>query len=150
MALAGAALGMYAAVHHADVDREYARALTAMSSSSQLLIELGGVITALGLLTALSARIRISPIPGYLLAGLGFGKGGILPLATSEEFISTGAEIGVVLLLFTLGLEYTARERCLWVPITSSTSCHQAVFVDHATDLSLFSDAVQVEVDRLG
>ena len=38
----------------------------------------------------------------------------------------------------------------VWVPITSSTSCDQAIFVDHATDLSLFSDAVQVEVDRLG
>ena len=42
-----------------------------------------------------------------------------------------------------------AREN-LCVPITSSTSCDQPIFVDHATDLSLFSDAVQVEVDRLG
>jgi len=81
-----------------------------MHGTSQLLIELGAVIAALGLLAALSARVGISPIPLYLLAGLAFGKGGILPLATSEEFISTGAEIGVVLLLFTLGLEYTARE----------------------------------------
>jgi hypothetical protein len=39
---------------------------------------------------------------------------------------------------------------CLWVPITSSTSCDQPIFVDHATDLSLFSDAVLAEVDRLG
>jgi CPA2 family monovalent cation:H+ antiporter-2 len=81
-----------------------------MHNTSQLLIELGAVITALGLLTALSARVGISPIPLYLVAGLAFGKGGILPLATSEDFISTGAQIGVVLLLFTLGLEYTARE----------------------------------------
>ena|ERR1039457_4718859 len=36
------------------------------------------------------------------------------------------------------------------VPITSPTSCHQAIFVDQATDLSPSSDAVQVEVDRLG
>jgi CPA2 family monovalent cation:H+ antiporter-2 len=81
-----------------------------MHGTSQLLIELGAVITALGLLAALSARVGISPIPLYLLAGLAFGTGGILPLATSNEFISTGAEIGVVLLLFTLGLEYTANE----------------------------------------
>ena len=108
--LAGARLGRYPAVHHADVDLEHARALMGMHSTSQLLIELGGVITALGLLAALSARVKISPIPMYLLAGLAFGKGGILPLATSEEFISTGAEIGLVLLLFTLGLEYTAQE----------------------------------------
>jgi hypothetical protein len=37
----------------------------------------------------------------------------------------------------------------LCVPITSSTSCHQAIFVDQAIDLSLSSDAVQVEIDRL-
>ena len=42
------------------------------------------------------------------------------------------------------------RVGTLCVPITSSTSCDQAIFVDHATDVSLFSDAVQVEVDRLG
>jgi hypothetical protein len=38
----------------------------------------------------------------------------------------------------------------LWVPKTSSTSCDQAVFVDQATDMSPFSDAVLVEADRFG
>jgi len=77
---------------------------------SLLLVELGAVILSLGILGALSTRFGISPIPLYLIAGLAFGKGGLLPLATSEEFIATGAEIGVILLLFTLGLEYTASE----------------------------------------
>jgi CPA2 family monovalent cation:H+ antiporter-2 len=77
---------------------------------SSLLVELGAVILGLGLLAAVSSRFGVSPIPLYLLAGLAFGQGGVLPLATSEEFISTGAEIGVILLLFTLGLEYTAAE----------------------------------------
>src|ERR1022692_2248635 len=36
------------------------------------------------------------------------------------------------------------------VPITSSTSCDQAIFVDQATDASLFSDAVLVQIDRFG
>lgn len=75
-----------------------------------LLVELGAVLLGLGLLGALSIRFGISPIPLYLLAGLAFGHGGLVPLATSEEFIATGAEIGVILLLFTLGLEYTAAE----------------------------------------
>jgi monovalent cation:H+ antiporter-2, CPA2 family len=78
--------------------------------ASSILVELGAVILGLGLLAALSSRFGISPIPLYLLAGLAFGQGGVMPLATSEEFISTGAEIGVILLLFTLGLEYTAAE----------------------------------------
>ena len=55
-------------------------------------------------------RYGQSPIPLYLLAGLAFGHGGLLPLRASEEFIATGAEIGVVLLLFMLGLEYTAAD----------------------------------------
>ncbi len=36
------------------------------------------------------------------------------------------------------------------VPRTSSTSCDQAIFVDQATDASLSSDAVLIEIDRLG
>ena len=78
--------------------------------SASVLVELGAVILGLGLLGAVSVRFSISPTPLYLMAGLVFGQGGILPLTTSDEFISTGAEIGVVLLLFTLGLEYTAGE----------------------------------------
>jgi CPA2 family monovalent cation:H+ antiporter-2 len=77
---------------------------------SLLLVELGAVILGLGVLGALANRFGVSPIPLYLVAGLAFGHGGVLPLATSEEFIATGAEIGVILLLFTLGLEYTATE----------------------------------------
>jgi monovalent cation:H+ antiporter-2, CPA2 family len=81
-----------------------------MHDSALLLFELGAIILGLGLLGAVSVRLGLSPIPLYLLAGLAFGQGGLVPLATSEEFISAGAEIGVILLLFTLGLEYTASE----------------------------------------
>ncbi|MGH3660952.1 MAG: cation:proton antiporter [Micromonosporaceae bacterium] len=77
---------------------------------AHLLIEVGGIILALGLLNAFAVRIGVSPIPLYLLAGLAFGDGGLIPLSASTDFISVGAEIGVVLLLFTLGLEYSAAE----------------------------------------
>lgn len=81
-----------------------------MTHPAVLLVELGAVILSLGLLGALAVRAGISPVPLYLLAGLAFGQGGLLPLDASAEFIGAGAEIGVVLLLFTLGLEYTAGE----------------------------------------
>jgi len=77
--------------------------------SGFLLIELGAVVLGLGLLGRLAGRIGLSPIPFYLLAGLAVGHGGLIPLDASEEFIGTGAEIGVVLLLL-LGLEYSASE----------------------------------------
>ncbi|WP_030895045.1 MULTISPECIES: cation:proton antiporter [unclassified Streptomyces] len=78
--------------------------------SAVLLIEFGSIILGLGLLGRFAGRFRISPIPLYLLAGLAFGEGGLLPLGASEEFIATGAEIGVILLLLMLGLEYTASD----------------------------------------
>ncbi|WP_329131219.1 cation:proton antiporter [Streptomyces sp. NBC_01476] len=81
-----------------------------MQDTTSMLIELGSVIFALGLLGRLAGRVGFSPIPLYLLAGLAFGHGGILPLNASEEFIATGAEIGVILLLLLLGLEYSASE----------------------------------------
>ncbi|MFI8856504.1 cation:proton antiporter [Streptomyces prasinus] len=79
-----------------------------MHNTTAMLIELGAIILALGLLGRLAGRVGFSPIPLYLLAGLAFGHGGILPLQASEEFVATGAEIGVILLLLMLGLEYSA------------------------------------------
>jgi CPA2 family monovalent cation:H+ antiporter-2 len=75
-----------------------------------LLIEVGALLFALGMLGRLGRRVGLSPIPLYLLAGLAFGHGGFVPLSASEEFIEAGAEIGVVLLLVMLGLEYSASE----------------------------------------
>ena len=75
-----------------------------------LLIEVGALLFGLGMLGRLGRRVGLSPIPLYLLAGLAFGQGGVLPLSASEEFIEVGAEIGVILLLVMLGLEYSASE----------------------------------------
>jgi len=42
------------------------------------------------------------------------------------------------------------RLYALWVPRTSSTSRDQAIFVDQAADVSVFSDAMLLKIDRLG
>jgi K+:H+ antiporter subunit KhtU len=78
--------------------------------ASAALIELGAVIIGLAILARLATHLAIPAIPLYLLAGLAFGEGGILPLVTTAEFIELGAEIGLILLLLSLGLEYSARE----------------------------------------
>jgi monovalent cation:H+ antiporter-2, CPA2 family len=74
------------------------------------IIELGGVVLLLAILARVAQRLGFSPIPLYLLAGLAFGQGGVIPLVTADEFIEAGAAIGLILLLFSLGLEYSARE----------------------------------------
>jgi CPA2 family monovalent cation:H+ antiporter-2 len=74
------------------------------------LIELGAVVFCLGLLARLAGRIGMSPIPLYLVGGLAFGAGGVVKLDGMHEFAHLSGEIGVILLLLMLGLEYTAAE----------------------------------------
>jgi CPA2 family monovalent cation:H+ antiporter-2 len=81
-----------------------------VSRTALLFLELGSVIVVLAVLARIALRFGLSPIPLYLLGGLAFGRGGLIPLVTSEEFIDTGAEFGVILLLVMLGLEYSADE----------------------------------------
>lgn len=81
-----------------------------MDETALSLIQLGGVFFGLGVLGRFAARIGMSPIPLYLLGGLAFGKGGFVPLGNIEDFAHLASEIGVVLLLLLLGLEYTAVE----------------------------------------
>lgn len=96
-----------------------------MSETSRLLLEIGTIVLALAVLARVARRINISPIPLYLLGGLAFGEGGLVPLVTSEEFIDAGAQIGVVLLLFMLGLEYTGDDL-----VKSLRTSTRAGFVD--------------------
>lgn len=77
---------------------------------ASLFIELGLVVIGLSVLARLALKIGLTPIPFYLVAGLGFGLGGLHPLTSANSFIGSGAEIGVILLLFMLGLEYTGEE----------------------------------------
>ncbi|WP_194250770.1 cation:proton antiporter [Nocardia brasiliensis] len=81
-----------------------------MEGTALALIQLGAVFFGLGVLGRIAARIGLSPIPLYLIGGLVFGTGGLIELHQVDEFIHLASEIGVVLLLLLLGLEYTAAE----------------------------------------
>jgi len=85
--------------------------LAAASGDAALaFIEIGAVALVLSVLARVASRLGITAIPLYLLAGLAFGSGGLLPLPLSQDFIHVGAEIGVLLLLFLLGMEYSGEE----------------------------------------
>src|SRR5215471_2323711 len=83
---------------------------TAPHDFSWVLIELGLVVVGLAMLARVASHWKFSAIPLYLLGGLAFGNGGLAPLNLSKGFIQWGAEIGVLLLLFMLGLEYSGEE----------------------------------------
>lgn len=77
---------------------------------ARLFVEIGAAIILLALLARLANRWGFSAIPLYLVLGLAFGNGGLLPLQLSQNFIGMGAKIGVLLLLFMLGLECNGEE----------------------------------------
>ena len=81
-----------------------------MDHVAALLVELGLLFVGLSLLGLAARRLGLSPVPFVLIAALALGKGGIVPLSTAGPFLAASAEIGVVLLLLTLGLEFSATE----------------------------------------
>lgn len=75
-----------------------------------VLLELGVILVGVSALGTIARRFGLSPIPFYLLAGLAFGEGGVAPVSASGGFVDIAAEIGVLLLLLTLGLEFSPEE----------------------------------------
>ncbi|WP_251343099.1 cation:proton antiporter [Haloplanus halophilus] len=74
------------------------------------LLEVGVMFAAIGAVGVLAARANLSPIPFYIVAGIGLnefvlGRVG-LPAVSAGEFVTVGAELGIVFLLFFLGLEF--------------------------------------------
>lgn len=85
-------------------------AATLTKEDGLVLGEIGSVLIALGIASFLASKIRFSAVPIFLLAGLFFGNGGIVELNLSDDFLNLGAQIGAILLLLLLGLEYSATE----------------------------------------
>ncbi len=74
-----------------------------------LLLEIVGLLAACTVGGALLARFKQSPILGYLLAGMVVGGPGSLGVVQSRSHIEAIAELGVALLLFGLGLEFSVQ-----------------------------------------
>jgi len=73
-------------------------------------IEIGAIAIGLSFLALAAGRVGVSAVPLYLIAGLAFGEGGIIDVTVAEGFVATTAEIGVLLLLLSMGLEYSTDE----------------------------------------
>ncbi len=75
-----------------------------------LLLEVGLMFAAIAAVSFIAARAGLSPIPFYILVGMALNEFVIgrfgLPYITETDFIAIGAELGIVFLLFFLGLEF--------------------------------------------
>ena len=76
--------------------------------TARIVLELGVLLLVLGAVARLAAAWKIASAPMFLMVGLAFGDGGVVPIELSQPLIEVFAEVGLILLLLFLGLEYSA------------------------------------------
>lgn len=82
-----------------------------MSHLPVLIIDLALILAAAGVTTLLFKKIKQPLVLGYILAGLLVGPHiKFIPTVTDHESIHIWAEIGVIFLLFSLGLEFSFKK----------------------------------------
>jgi len=80
-----------------------------MTESHDFLRTLALVLGVAALTTVLFQRLRQPVVFGYMLAGLIIGPHLAVPLVADEAMVRTLSELGVILLMFSLGLEFNLR-----------------------------------------
>lgn len=80
------------------------------SGSFNLLTDLAVILCVAALTTVVFQRIRQPVVLGYLLAGMIVGPHLPIPLFANEQVAHTLSELGVILLMFSLGLEFSLRK----------------------------------------
>jgi CPA2 family monovalent cation:H+ antiporter-2 len=84
--------------------------LTVLASGiPAFLPEVVTLIVAGALIAYVSSRFGLVPIVGFLLAGVVIGPHG-LRLVMDQEIVNAAAEVGVILLLFTIGIEFSLEK----------------------------------------
>lgn len=68
--------------------------------------------------TVLCQRIRLPVVFGYLLAGMIVGPHVPVPLVADTATVTSLAEIGVILLMFSIGLEFSLRRMLTLAPVS--------------------------------
>ena len=78
--------------------------------------DLALVLCAAGITTVACQRLHLPVVLGYLMAGIAVGPHTPIPFFAHEETVRTLAELGVILLMFSLGLEFNLRTLARIVP----------------------------------
>lgn len=101
-----------------------------MGHLPKLIEDLGLILLAGAIATLLFRRIKQPLVLGYILAGfLVSPHVSIFPTVMDEESIKTWAEIGVIFLLFSLGLEFSFKKLMRVGGSASITALVEIVFV---------------------
>lgn len=76
-------------------------------NAHQFLVALTIVLTVAAITTVVFQRLRQPVVLGYILAGFIIGPNVPVPLVADREVVQTLSEVGVILLMFSLGLEFS-------------------------------------------
>ena len=111
-----------------------------MTPPTDLLSSIGICVSAAALLAVVGWRLRQPLILAYLLTGVVIGPNG-LRWVPNQESISTVAEIGLILLLFVIGLEIDLKKLapglCVFGLVTRSKEYLTSVAVSSRPLLNL-------------
>lgn len=83
---------------------------TGETSLPILFLGFGLLLLGLGIASRIAHRFGLSAVPFYLMLGLAFGTGGFYDIDAGGDFVPVVAELGLILLLLLLGLEFSARQ----------------------------------------
>ena len=81
-----------------------------MDSSHDFLANLALVLCVAALTSLIFQRLRQPVVFGYLVAGMIIGPHIPIPLVADEQMVHAFSELGVVLLMFSIGLEFNLRK----------------------------------------
>ncbi len=100
---------------------------TLMHQAQEFLQTLTMVLCVAAVTTVVFQRLHQPVILGYLLAGMLIGPHIPVPLVADSHIVNALAELGVILLMFSLGIEFSLRKLRAWGPRPASwPSCNAA------------------------
>jgi CPA2 family monovalent cation:H+ antiporter-2 len=111
-----------------------------MAGGPTLLANLAVILCVAAVTTVLFQRIRQPVILGYLLAGVIVGPHLPIPLVASPEVAHTFSELGVILLMFAMGLEFSLRKLARVAAksgLVAVIECSLMVFLGYVVGLAL-------------
>jgi len=100
-----------------------------MEGAHHLLKALAAVLGVAAVTTAVFQRLRLPVVLGYVLAGLIVGPHVPIPLVADQETIRTLSELGVILVMFSLGLEFSMRKLVQVGPTTGLAALVESSFM---------------------
>jgi CPA2 family monovalent cation:H+ antiporter-2 len=100
-----------------------------METPHEFLKALTTVLGVAAATTVVFQRLRQPVVLGYLIAGLIVGPHVPIPLVADQEIVQTLSELGVILLMFSLGLEFSLHKLFRVGPTAGLTAVVQCSFM---------------------